>query len=659
MHMIASESTSLDKPFTQNEAGLAELDEVAQALVRSAGTGIYIVQQGKFQYVNPLFQELTGFTEAELIGIYSLDLVHPDDRAMVRKKAIDSLKGLSILPYEYRFIKKDGGEIWILEKVTSIVCRGKPATGGSFTDITERKKAELDLYREKAYIEKVMSSLPDMLITINSRQEITYVNSAMAQFVGLEAESIVGKRMEQVLEEVHLLTPEAAIAIAEKVRQRLQTGELSTNVEIEIRNCRGELVPCIYTASGMLDSNGEVMGEVVLIRDISELKRAENQLRESEGRFRTLFDAMSEGVVLMDATGKMLKINPAAEAIFGLKHSEIEGFSTSTAGIDAIHAIHPDGSLLLPSEMASPRAISEKRPVVGDVTGINHPDGTISWFMANANPLLDDNNQVTGAVTTFIDITERKQAEEEREALFDDLKGINRRLGESNQELQDFVYVASHDLREPLRKIVSFGSLLQDSLEGKLDEDQEENLGFMIDGAGRMQKMIDDLLIYSRVTTRARPFEKVELNKVVDDLKGLEMATLLGETKGTIHISGPLPPVQGDSSQMHQLLQNLVGNGLKFHREGIAPEITISAHRAGNDMVRVEVQDNGIGIAEEYQEQVFTMFKRLHSRIHYDGTGIGLAICKKIVNRHGGAIGVESVPGEGATFWFTLAKGQY
>ena len=181
----------------------------------------------------------------------------------------------------------------------------------------------------------------------------------------------------------------------------------------------------------------------------------------------------------------------------------------------------------------------------------------------------------------------------------------------------------------------------------------------MIDGAKRMQAMVNDLLTYSRITTRAKPFEQIDLNGVIEDLKSLELATLLDETRGTIYVPEPLSPVRGDPSQMHQLFQNVIGNGLKFHREGIPPEITIRTYHIENNMIRVEVQDNGIGIAEEYHEQIFTMFKRLHSRTHYEGTGIGLAVCKKIVSRHGGDIGVSSTPGEGSTFWFTLPRGSY
>jgi light-regulated signal transduction histidine kinase (bacteriophytochrome) len=166
--------------------------------------------------------------------------------------------------------------------------------------------------------------------------------------------------------------------------------------------------------------------------------------------------------------------------------------------------------------------------------------------------------------------------------------------------------------------------------------------------------MINDLLTYSRITTKAKPPQATDLNKVIEDLQKFELAAALDESKGTINIPQTLLVAHGDPSQIHQLLQNLIGNGLKFHKKGIPPVITISSRPEKNTMVRFDVTDNGIGIDEEYYEQIFVMFKRLHSRQAYQGTGIGLAVCKKIIERHGGQIGVKSIPGKGTTFWFTL-----
>ena len=239
------------------------------------------------------------------------------------------------------------------------------------------------------------------------------------------------------------------------------------------------------------------------------------------------------------------------------------------------------------------------------------------------------------------EITEREKAQEALEL--------------SNRELKDFVYVASHDLREPLRKISSFGQLLQKSLQGKLSDDEQENLKFMIDGSDRMTMMIDGLLTYSRVNTKDMMFETVDLNKVIEQLKELELGMLLEETGSTIEVTQPLPKVHGDPVQVEQLLQNLIANGIKYRKKDVTPRIIIKAEEVSDNEVRIEVQDNGIGIAPEYREDVFKMFRRLHSRKEYDGCGIGLSVCKKIVSKHGGRIGVESESGKGSTFWFTIS----
>ncbi|MDD5459504.1 MAG: ATP-binding protein [Phycisphaerae bacterium] len=234
------------------------------------------------------------------------------------------------------------------------------------------------------------------------------------------------------------------------------------------------------------------------------------------------------------------------------------------------------------------------------------------------------------------------------------LESTAQKLGQSNKQLQDFVYIASHDLKEPVRKISSFGQILTASLAGKLSEDDHENLTFMIDGATRMQQMVDALLTYSRATTKALDFRDVDLNKIVEQLKTLELSIRLEDTGGTIEIPEPLPVIKGDSTQINQLLQNLIGNALKYHKMDIPPKVIVRAVEQDNGVVRIEIEDNGIGIKPEHYENVFVMFKRLHTKQEYEGSGIGLSVCKKIVERHEGEIGVRSEYGQGTTFWFTL-----
>ncbi len=272
----------------------------------------------------------------------------------------------------------------------------------------------------------------------------------------------------------------------------------------------------------------------------------------------------------------------------------------------------------------------------------------IGDLAASFNEMIANLRQSTTSIDKLnAEIAERKRAEEKMRLLNEDLEN-------ANNELKNFAYVASHDLREPLRKITSFGSLLENSIKNKLEPDDAENLHFMIDGAKRMNQMIDGLLSYSRASANEPHLENVELDKIIDDLQKFELDLLLKETHTIINILKPLPVIRADSVQIRQLLQNLIANGIKYQKKGNIPQITITSRPAENGMVRIEIADNGIGIPPEYQQAVFTMFKRLHSRTEYEGTGIGLAVCKKIVHRHKGQIGVESQPGKGSTFWFTV-----
>jgi len=227
-------------------------------------------------------------------------------------------------------------------------------------------------------------------------------------------------------------------------------------------------------------------------------------------------------------------------------------------------------------------------------------------------------------------------------------------LAATNEELKNFTYIASHDLREPLRKISAFGSMVQKSLSGKIDGDDAENLNFMIDGANRMTKMIEGLLLYSRVSSKAHFAEVVNLNDIVKEISQLELSVLLEEKHTTIDVPQPLPEVDADPVQIRQLMQNLIANGMKYQAKDNVPHITLTSQPAANGMVRINITDNGIGIKPEFQQAIFIMFKRLHSKNEYEGTGIGLAVCKKIVEKNGGQIGVESEFGKGSTFWFTM-----
>jgi light-regulated signal transduction histidine kinase (bacteriophytochrome) len=244
-----------------------------------------------------------------------------------------------------------------------------------------------------------------------------------------------------------------------------------------------------------------------------------------------------------------------------------------------------------------------------------------------------------------VELDERRRAEQM-------LARYAEELERSNAELEQFAYVASHDLQEPLRMVASFTQLLGRRYRGKLDQDADEFISFAVDGANRMQHLINDLLAYSRVGTRGKPLVPTDCNAVFKQARD-NLAKAVEETSTVIY-QAPLPVVLGDEVQLLQVFQNLIANAIKF-RGPDSPQIQVTADRQGTDWV-FAIRDNGIGIAPEHQERIFSIFQRLHQRSEYPGTGIGLAICKKVVERHGGRIWVESQPGKGSTFYFSIPE---
>jgi PAS domain S-box-containing protein len=294
------------------------------------------------------------------------------------------------------------------------------------------------------------------------------------------------------------------------------------------------------------------------------------------------------------------------------------------------------------------RILRTGQPIVNKEERETHRDGRVTWVLTSKEPLRDRDGNIIGTFGISRDITELKAATEK-------LQLYAARLEASNRDLQDFAYVASHDLQEPLRKIQAFGDRLRAKCGDALGETGRDYLARMSDAAARMQTLINDLLSFSRVTTKAQPFAPVDLDKVLREvLSDLEVRI---EQTGARVESGPLGVIDADALQMRQLFQNLIGNALKFHVPGQPPIVRVRGQRLNAESpprLQITVADNGIGFDPKYAERIFGIFQRLHGRGQYEGSGVGLAICKKIVERHGGVITAQSRPGEGATFVVSL-----
>jgi light-regulated signal transduction histidine kinase (bacteriophytochrome) len=283
---------------------------------------------------------------------------------------------------------------------------------------------------------------------------------------------------------------------------------------------------------------------------------------------------------------------------------------------------------------------------------ITLPDGSAGHIMGYKATVADSGGEVFGLIGTIIDITERKRVETQLREAHDELSSKVQELARSNEELRQFAYVASHDLQEPLRMISSFTELLGRRYSTSFDGEAKEFMAFIVDGAARMQQLIQDLLAYSRVGTRGGDFKPTDCAAALQSAL-INLRSAIESSGGTI-TSDSLPSVTADGSQLTQLFQNLIGNAIKF-RSANAPRVHVGAREERHAWV-LSITDNGIGIEPQYFERIFIMFQRLHGKGEYSGTGIGLAICKKIVERHGGRIWVESELGRGCRFCFTLPK---
>jgi PAS domain S-box-containing protein len=476
---------------------------------------------------------------------------------------------------------------------------------------------------------------PTYTVLLGLDGTIKNFNKKTELFAGMPREKLIGIPFTELD-----FVPEVEMNAHVERISKLAKGELVEPFESRIVEPNGK-IHWIEVHSTLLKKGNEPHGILVSCNDITERKKTENALKESEEKFRQIAENMGEVFWVIDPkTGEVIYVSPVYQWVWGRTCQSL--YENHESWIEAIHPGDRDRTV----EMIWNGFDNADEAKEGFEYRVIKPDGKIIWVWMQSFLIRDESGEISRIVGVASEITGYKKAEQEIKALLDELK-------RSNEELQQFAYVTSHDLQEPLRTIASFTQLMERRYKGKLDEDADEFMDYIVDASVRMKQMIMDLLEYSRVGTKQEMYRTIDIESKLNDVL-VNLNDLIERSRAEItHDS--LPVVFGDESQLLLLLQNLITNAIKFRKENEPPRIHISAVKdpEKNEYV-FSIADNGIGIEEQYFGRIFTIFQRLHTREEYQGTGIGLSVAKRIVERHGGMIWVESEFGEGSTFYFTI-----
>jgi PAS domain S-box-containing protein len=569
-------------------------------------------------------ERIKGYKAEEIIGHNFSCFFPPEDVERGRPAEVLRLTAASGRHEEQGMrLRKDGSRF--LASVTLTALRDPAGNLRGFSELSH------DLSESKesgAKYRGLLEAAPDGMVVVNQGGEIVLLNLQAEKQFGYRRDELVGQKVKNIIPEgfAERLIADDLRSAADALAQQIGTG-----LELIGRRKDGSNFPIEIMLSPLESAEGILV--TAAIRDISVRKDAENHLAQMEGRYRGLLEAAPDGMVVVNQGGEIVLLNLQAEKQFGYRRDELVG--------QKVKNIIPEGfaeRLIADDLRSAADALAQQIGTGLELIG-RRKDGSEFPIEIMLSPLESaEGILVTAAIR---DISVRKKAEAH-------VQELNR----SNEELGQFAYVASHDLQEPLRMVASYTQLLSRRYKGRLDADADEFIAFAVDGANRMQRLIQDLLVYSRVATKGNDLRHTSseeaLQRALINLGGAI------EDSGALVTHDLMPTVLADEMQLVQLFQNLVGNAIKYQKGGI-PLIHISAASNGGKKWIFAVKDNGLGIEPQYFDRIFGMFQRLHKREEFTGTGIGLAICKKIVERHGGSISVESQLGHGSTFRFALA----
>lgn len=613
-----------------------------------------------------------------------LDLILPEDRKYVDAQVTQALEEDRPYKCEYRVRWPDGSIHWL--QARGRVHRGSDGNpirmSGACWDVSVRRQAEIAL-QEHAEMQTVIASLGRRALATND------LNGLQLEALAAASETLGADfaRIETLTRDRSALTLTHGIG--------WDDGVVNTTIPIDgsgshadyvlaignplaVADVRGDrrFTPAPYLqrhgvvslASVRIEGREEPYGVLSvdsrtqrtfnedeihflqaignLIGMVMERNLVEDALRAEETRYRMIVETTSEWIWESDQSGRILFSNPSVEQILGYRPEELVG----RAGAQLMH---PDDRRKV--ESLRPRWIESRKGFQEIVLRMRRRDGAWRDLECSARPVFDAHGEHMGFLGSARDVTARAQAEATT-------KRMAAELQQSNMDLEEFALIASHDLQEPLRKLQSFGGLLQEEYASVIAGDGAEYLAEIVSAAGRMQELVRSLLDLSRVGRSNQPFVSVSLNEALEDVQA-DLEIRIREADGKVSVA-KLPDIQGNPIQIRQLFLNLISNALKFHRKGVTPVVHVTARRThmnrgsakSNGMWRIVVADNGIGFDPKHAEKVFTPFQRLHGIGVYEGTGMGLAICRKIVDRHGGTIRAESKPGQGSRFVLFLPE---
>jgi PAS domain S-box-containing protein len=618
------------------EKVLAQMEGKYRGLMEAAPDAMVVVNQGgEIVLLNVQAERQFGYRRDELLGQRVTNIIPQGfaERLVADdlRSAEDALAQEIGTGIELNALRKDGSEFPIEIMLSPLESAEGMLITAAIRDISVRKNAARVLAQMEGKYRGLLEAAPDAMVVVNQDGEIVLLNLQAEKQFGYRRDELLGQKVTNIIPEGF---EERLLADDLRSAEDALAQEIGTGIELTGLRKDGSEFPIELMLSPLESTEGTLI--TAAIRDIAVRRNAEKHLAQMEGRYRGLLEAAPDAMVVVNQGGEIVLLNLQAEKQFGYRRNELLGQKVTN--------IIPQGfaeRLIADGLRSTEDALAQQIGTGIELSG-RRKDRTEFPIELMLSPLGGaEGILVTAAIR---DISVRNAAEAH---LLHKVEELNR----SNEELGQFAYIASHDLQEPLRMVASYTQLLSRRYAGKLDSDADEFIAYAVDGATRMQRLIQDLLAYSRVGTKGKDLRDTSsedaLRHALSNLRGAI------EESGALVTHDPLPEVLADEMQLIQLFQNLVGNAIKYQNPGI-PKIHIAAANGGKQY-RFSVQDNGLGIDPQYFERIFGMFQRLHKREEFAGTGIGLAICKKIVERHGGQISVESQPGVGSTFRFALA----